>query len=258
METKETRVYKGKQYTVVDKYDIGHSRYIHDHTDIAILERNGKYFIQNYEGMDLFMGPYEHAVKTGDNGEILVKDIGKDYYYVPGIKKEKPFGIGFLKEYHPEYHYKEPYTYSATYSTAARMMDGSLRIKHSDVRLESESYIYYHDTGVVQIYEDMEGHAFGRAYDLFLPLEYLVRPDDPRYPGTDVPTYAILKAYGLYKKNELGLDLYFFDAYALMLENNDKKCPDGVHFLPEGYYVLGTAIAERIIEVIKSKENQNV
>ena len=213
METKETRVYKGKQYTVVDKYEVGLSRFIHDGTDIAILERNGKYFIQNYEGMDLFMGPYEHAVKTGDNGEILVKDIGKDYYYVPGIKKEKPFGIGFLKEYHPEYHYKEPYTYSTTYSTAARMMDGSLRIKHSDGRLESESYRYYYDTGVVQIYEDMDGHAFGRAYDLRLPLEHLVRPDDPRYPGTEVPSYAILEAYGLYKKNELSLDQLPYNAF---------------------------------------------
>ena len=48
METKETRVYKGKQYTVVDKYDVGLSPFIHDGTDIAILERNGKYFIQNY------------------------------------------------------------------------------------------------------------------------------------------------------------------------------------------------------------------
>ena len=75
MESVESREYKGKQYTVVDKYDF--SKPINGNTDIAILERNGKYFIQNYEGMDLFMGPYEHAVKTGDNGEILVKDIGK-------------------------------------------------------------------------------------------------------------------------------------------------------------------------------------
>ena len=54
-------------------------------------------------------------------------------------------------------------------------------------------------------------------------------------------------------KNDNVLPLHYFDAYMLMLENNDKKCPDGVHFLPEGYYVLGTAIAERIIEVIKEK-----
>ena len=54
-------------------------------------------------------------------------------------------------------------------------------------------------------------------------------------------------------KNDNALPLYYFDAYMLMLENNDKKCPDGVHFLPEGYYVLGTAIAERIIEVINKK-----
>ena len=55
------------------------------------------------------------------------------------------------------------------------------------------------------------------------------------------------------EKNELGIDLHFFDAYSLMLDHNEKKCPDGVHYLPEGYYVLGTAIAEKIIEVIKSK-----
>lgn len=55
------------------------------------------------------------------------------------------------------------------------------------------------------------------------------------------------------EKNELDVDLHFFDAYELMLGHNEKKCPDGVHYLPEGYYVLGTAIAEKIIEVINNK-----
>ena len=55
------------------------------------------------------------------------------------------------------------------------------------------------------------------------------------------------------EKNELDIDLHFFDAYDLMLGHNEKKCPDGVHYLPEGYYVLGTAIAEKIIEVINNK-----
>lgn len=58
------------------------------------------------------------------------------------------------------------------------------------------------------------------------------------------------------EKNELDIDLHFFDAYSLMLEHNDLKCPDGVHFLPEGYHVLGTAIAERVLEVINNKNDK--
>ena len=54
------------------------------------------------------------------------------------------------------------------------------------------------------------------------------------------------------EKNELDVDLHFFDAYELMLGHNEKKCPDGVHYLPEGYYVLGTAIAEKILEVLNN------
>lgn len=56
------------------------------------------------------------------------------------------------------------------------------------------------------------------------------------------------------KQNELGIDLYFFDSYSLMLENNDEKLPDGVHFTAEGSRILGTAIAEKILEVINKKE----
>ena len=58
------------------------------------------------------------------------------------------------------------------------------------------------------------------------------------------------------EKNELDIDLHFFDAYSLMLEHNDLKCPDGVHFLPEGYHVLGTAIAERVLDVISNKNDK--
>ena len=59
-------------------------------------------------------------------------------------------------------------------------------------------------------------------------------------------------------KKEVKAPLYFFDAYTLMLENNHLKRSDGVHFLDQGYLVLGTAIAERIIEVINEKESENV
>lgn len=215
METNETRVYKGKQYNVVDKYDIGYSAYIHDSTDIAILERNGKYYIQNYEGMNLFMGPYDDAVKTGDNGEILVKDVGKSYYYVPGIKREKPHGIGFLKEYHPEYHYLEPYKYDKKLKAAALMVDGSYRIKHSTGRLEDELLRYYYDDGLVEIREDMGGHAKGTAYNLELPLEFMVRPDDPRYPASEVPSYLILKAYALYRKGDITLEQLPHNAFLI-------------------------------------------
>ena len=211
----ETRVYKGKQYTVVDKYDA--SVMVHDNTDIAILERNGKYYVQNYEGMDLFIGPFDDARKTGDNGEILVKDVGKDFYYVPGLKKEKPYGVGFIKDYHPEYHYAEPYTYGPKLKAAAKMADGTIRIKHSTGRLEEERLRYYHDDGVVEIYEDTYGHAKGIAYDLELPLEFIVRPDDPRYPASEVPTYAILKAYGLYRQGKLDLEQLPYNAFL-----NDK------------------------------------
>lgn len=211
MKSVETRVYKGKQYTVVDKYDFG--GVIHDNTDIAILERNGKYYVQNYEGMDLFIGPFDDARKTGDNGEILVKDVGKNFYYVPGIKKEKPSGIGFIKEYHPEHHYAEPYVYGPKLKAAAKMEDGSIRIKHSTGRLEEEKLRYYHDDGVVEIYEDMSGHAKGYSYDLVLPLEFMVRPDDPRYPASDVPSYAILRAYGLYRKGEIDLEQLPYNAF---------------------------------------------
>jgi len=217
MTPKETRVYRGKQYTVVDKYDVGNSALIHDGTDIAILERNGKYYVQNYEGMDLFIGPFDDARKTGDNGEILVKDVGKNFYYVPGLKKEKPYGIGFIKEYHPEYHYAEPYTYGKDLKAAARMEDGSIRIKHSTGHLEDERLRYYHNDGIVEIREDMNGRPRARAYDLELPLEYLVRPDDPQYPASEVPTYAIVEAYGKYIKGDLTLEQLPYNAFL-----NDK------------------------------------
>lgn len=207
----ETRVYKGKQYRVVDKYDA--SAMVHDNTDIAILERNGKYYVQNYEGMDLFIGPFDDARKTGDNGEILVKDVGKSFYYVPGLKKEKPYGIGYVKEYHPEYHYAEPYTYDSKLKAAAKMEDGSIRIKHSTGYLEEEKLRYYYDTGVVEIREDMNGRARGRAYDFELPLEFMVRPDDPNYPAKDVPSFAIVDAYGRYRKGILELEQIPYSAF---------------------------------------------
>lgn len=209
----ELRNIKGKQYVVVDKYDVGATSRIHDGTDIAILERNGKYYIQNYEGLDLFIGPFDDARKTGDNGEILVKDVGKDFYYVPGIKGQKPFGIGFIKEYHPEYHYAEPYKYDSKLKAAAKMEDGTIRIKHSTGHLEEEPLRYYHDDGFVEIREDLSGHVTGIAYDLKLPLEFLVRPDDSNYPAIDVPTYAILKAYALYRKGDLTIENIPYNAF---------------------------------------------
>lgn len=233
MESVESREYKGKQYIVVDKYDF--SKPINGNTDIAILERNGKYFIQNYEGMDLFMGPYEHAVKTGDNGEILVKDIGKSYYYVPGIKKEKPYGIGFIKEYHPEDHFAEPYTYGRKSKAAAKMEDGSIRIKHSTGHLEPEKLKYYHDTGVVEIFEGMDGKAVASAYDLTLPLEFIVRPDDPSYPASEVPSFAIVEAYGKYRKGEISLEelphsAFLNDTFLMrVLEVEKKKLKESIY-----------------------------
>lgn len=233
MESVESREYKGKKYTVVDKYDF--SNPINGNTDIAILERNGKYFIQNYEGMDLFMGPYEHAVKTGDNGEILVKDIGKSYYYVPGIKKEKPHGIGFIKEYHPEDHFAEPYTYGKKLKAAAKMEDGSIRIKHSTGHLEPEKLKYYYDTGVVEIFEGMDGKAVASAYDLTLPLEFIVRPDDPSYPAGEVPSFAIVEAYGKYRKGEISLEelphsAFLNDTFLMrVLEVEKKKLKESIY-----------------------------
>lgn len=215
MKSIETRVYKGKTYTVVDKYDFGGA--IHDKTDIAILERNGKYYVQNYEGMDLFIGPFDDARKTGDNGEILVKDVGKDFYYVPGIKKEKPFDVGFIKEYHPEYHYAEPYVYGLDLKAPAKMTDGSIRIKHSTGRLEDERLRYYYDDGLVEIREDMNGRPRASSYDLELPLEFLVRPDDPRYPASEVPTFAIVESYGRYINGDLSLEQLPYNCFL-----NDK------------------------------------
>ena len=71
-----------------------------------------------------------------------------------------------------------------------------------------------------------------------------------------VPNVSFEEFITLVEKNELDIDLHFFDAYSLMLEHNDLKCPDGVHFLPEGYHVLGTAIAERVLEVINNKNDK--
>lgn len=206
MNSSETRVIKRRQYTVVDKYDVGMSPLVHDKTDIAILERNGKYYIQNYEGMDLFLGPFDHAVKTGDNGEILVRDIGRKSYYVPGIKREKPSGIGFLKEYHPEYHFAEPYVYGKRLKAAAKMTDGTIHMKHSTGYLDPEPLKYYYDTGLVEIFEDIKGYPRGRAHNLELPLDYPVRPDDPAYPPEGSQVFAILEAYAKYKEKAITLD----------------------------------------------------
>lgn len=48
------------------------------------------------------------------------------------------------------------------------------------------------------------------------------------------------------------MNLEFFDAYALMEKVPEYKLPDGVHFNDYGNLFLGTAIAEKILSVIKS------
>lgn len=186
MESKEIVINK-RTYNIVDQYVYGNRA-------ISILERNGQYFIDNYEGMGLFVGPFADAVKTGDNGEVLVKDFKKDYYYVPAIKGEKPDGISFLKEYHPEYHFAQPYYYyNGSGIAIAVMEDGSYRMKYSSGRISEQKYkaykqfdcsidfdylryvkpeikdlkdIHYH----IDYYQTEDGKHYIRALDLELPL----------------------------------------------------------------------------------------
>ena len=192
-------------YDLVDSYDYG------DNEAIRILKIEDKYYIDNYEGVGLYMGPYADARKTGDNGEILVKDLQSDFYYVPDIEMEKPYGVGFIKSYHPEYHFAKPYTYDKFRLYApAQMKDGSIRIKDSTGRLSEETYQYYHcdKNRPLDVFEDENGKSFAKAVDLTLPLEYVVRPDSgvDAYQGTDVPSYQAAKEYADYRNGAKSLD----------------------------------------------------
>ena len=192
-------------YDLVDSYDYGNNE------SIRILKKGDVYYIDNYEGIGLYMGPYADARKTGDNGEILVKDLDGDFYYVPDIEMEKPYGVGFIKYYHPEYHFAKPYTYDKFRLYApVQMKDGSIRIKQSTGRLSDEKYKYYFcdSTRPLDVFEDENGKPFASAIDLTLPLEYLVRPDSgvDAYQGKDVPSYQIAKEYADYKTGVRTLD----------------------------------------------------
>ena len=192
-------------YELVDSYDSG------DNEAIRILKKDDGYYIDNYEGVGLYMGPYADARKTGDNGEILVKDFQSDFYYVPDIEMEKPYGVGFLKAYHPEYHFAKPYSYDKFRLYApAQMKDGAIRIKESTGRLSDETYRYYYcdPTRPLDVFEDENGKSFVKAYDLTMPLEYVVRPDSgvAAYQGLDVPSYQIAKEYTDYRTGARSLD----------------------------------------------------
>lgn len=217
----------GIQYELVDSYDYGKDK------SIRILKLNNQYFIDNYEGVDLYMGPYEDARKTGDNGEILVKDFNSDFYYVPDIEFEKPYGVGFVKSYHPEYHFAEPYTYDKFRLYApAKMADGKIRIKKSSGELSDEAFRYYFcdKTRPLDVFEDENGKPFVNAYDLKLPLEYIVRPDSDvkAYDGSDVPTYQSAMEYVDYRTGARSLEslshhVFLNDALLDAILKNEKR-----------------------------------
>ncbi len=215
---------KGKEYAVIDSYD-------YDGKSISILEHKSKYFIDNYEGTGIFIGPFAEAIKTGANGEILVRDLRKNYYYVPGLKKEKAPGVGFLKKYHPEYHYAEPYTYNQhSFFTPVKMVDGTIRLKHCDGSLSQETYKYYHTDNGIAVYETEDGKAYASAADLTLPLEYVVRPDSSveSYQGNDVFSYQAIKTYNDYIKGDKSLkdlphNFFIIDAFVESVLKEEKR-----------------------------------
>ena len=223
----KTHNINGIIYELVDSYDYG------DNKAIRILKLDNQYFIDNYEGVDLYMGPYEDARKTGDNGEILVKDVNKDFYYVPDIEFEKPYGVGFVKSYHPEYHFAEPYTYDKFRLYApAKMSDGKIRIKKSSGELSDEEFRYYFcdKTRPLDVFEDENGRPFVNAYDLKLPLEYIVRPDSnvEAYNGSEVPTYQNAKEYVDYRTGARSLEslshqVFLSDALLDAILRNEKR-----------------------------------
>ena len=183
---------------LVDSYEYGNGQ------AIKIVKIGENFYIENYEGMGIKKGPYAEAIKTGDNGEILVRDIGADFYYVPGIDVEKPFGVGFIKDYHPEYHFAEPYKYDKSKMyTVVKMVNGKYRLKQSHGYLSEEEYDYYYQDKYshIAVYEDTKGKPFVSVGNfLTLPLEYYVRPDSnvADYSGSDVPSYQYALAFSEY------------------------------------------------------------
>lgn len=243
MERKEVVINK-RTYNVVDQYVYGTKA-------ISILERNGQFFIDNYEGMGLFVGPFAEAVKTGDNGEVLVRDFKKDYYYVPAIKGEKPHGISFLKEYHPEYHFAKPYRYYNGSSAAIALMeDGSYRMKYSTGRISEQKYktykqfdclidfdymrylkpeikdledIHYH----IDYYQTEEGKHFIRALDLELPLYAQVSENFETYYDEDELALSAVSHYlnyslGLTKLEDLPHQMFNNDTVLQAILSHEK------------------------------------
>lgn len=198
---------------LVDSYEYGNGQ------AIKIVKVGEDFYIENYEGMGIKKGPYAEAIKTGDNGEILVRDIGADFYYVPGIDVEKPFGIGFIKEYHPEYHYAEPYKYNKSQlSAVVKMVNGKYRLKQSHGYLSSEEYNYYYqdENNAFSVYENKDGKPFvSVGHFLTLPLEYIVRPDSNviDYNGADVPSYQYAIAFSRYLNGTASLNDLPYQAF---------------------------------------------
>ncbi len=213
---------------VVDSYEYG------DGQAIKIVKVGEDFYIENYEGMGIKKGPYAEAIKTGDNGEILVRDIGADFYYVPGIDVEKPYGVGFIKEYHPEYHFAEPYDYEDKGFAVVKMVDGKYRLKNSNgwIQPEKYNYFYFDKENDLGVYEDTDGHYFVSAKNqLVLPLEYVVRPDSGEscYNGSDVPSYQYAILFCKYVDGKITLEelphqAFLNDEYIkAVLDNENRK-----------------------------------
>ena len=218
------------EYDLVGAYKNGENA-------IRILRdsRDGLYYIDNYEGIKgLYMGPYADAVKTGDNGEVLVKDAGKDYYYVPDPEVTKPYDVGFRKTYYskddPKNQFAEPYTYEKPrLYTPVKMVDGNTRLKWSDGRLSEEAYDYYDcdpNTPFLDYY-GKEGKSFVSSYDITLPLAS--DGEKNAFTNEDFLIIKIAKEYAAYIKGER--ELNSFSHHAVMndtvlekiLENEKRK-----------------------------------
>ena len=144
----------------------------------------------------MFMGPYEEALLTGDNGEVLVKDIGKDYYYVPELTVKKDHDL-LAKIFNPNEHYAEPYKYDKNGFAIVKKTDGTVCLKWSNGYL-SEPYKEYKIDGDYHEYRTIKNELFVKIHDLILQV------------GIDYPIekcYEIARVYDAYFKEELALEL---------------------------------------------------
>ena len=210
----------------VDSYKYGDK-------SINIVKIGPHYYIENYEGMGIKMGPYADAIKTGHNGEIIVQDLGETFYYVPDPEREKPYGVGFIKAYHPEYHFAEPYTYPEGYGYApVQMEDGKTRIKYSTGEISRKEYSFYYidPEKHIEFYETANGEQFISAYDLKLPIRDRVVPNSmsPFYSVSSREEYDIVDSYSTYVRKQVALkDLphkpFLSDDFIAVILEREKK-----------------------------------